>query len=131
MPELNWIAIIVSAFVPILFGAFWYHPQVSEVLSGQNLRRSKYSLTIYMISVLLPVMTGFFIALLMSAHSAEEQNLTHGAFHGALLAVFVTVPAMTIHFMFEGDRSVRNMIYHIFYWIICTGIMGAIIGAWH
>ena len=131
MPELNWLAIVAAAFVPILFGALWYHPKVSSAISGQPSRKNHQNAVIYIISVVLPIMTGFFIALLMAAHPVDEQNLVHGAFHGALLSVFVTLPALVIHFMFEGDRSARNMLYHILYWIISTGIMGAIIGAWH
>lgn len=131
MPDTNWIAVVVAAFVPVTFGALWYQKGVSALIAGENVGTRKHGFGLYIISILVSVMTAFFISLLMSGHPAEEQNLIHGLFHGAMLTVFAILPAMLIHFMFEGDRSIRNIIYHILFWVICTGIMGAIIGAWH
>jgi hypothetical protein len=131
MPDINWIAVIVAAFVPIGFGALWYQKAVSSIVAGENVGTRRHGVALYVISVLASVMTASFIALLMGGHPIEEQNLQHGILHGSMLTVFVILPAMLIHFMFEGDRSPRNMLYHILFWVITTGIMGAIIGAWH
>ncbi len=63
------------------------------------------------------------------AHEVHEQIWTHGAIHGTLLGLFVSTPVLAVHFAFEGDRSMRNSLYHIVYWIISIGLIGAVVFA--
>lgn len=129
MPELNWIFIILAAIVPIVFGAIWYSEGVSQLITGEKSKGRSHPAPAYMLCFLLSIPIAVMISILMSTHEAVDHNPAHIAFHGAMLAAFVVMPVLFIHFTFEGDRSIRNMIYHILYWVITFGIMGAIVGA--
>ena len=129
MPEFNWIFIGVAALVPLLFGALWYSATVSEIVAGEKPEGRTHPTVAYVLCYVAGIPISMFLSALMSTHAEMHQVPSHIAFHGSALAVFVVLPVLLVHFLFEGDRSWRNMIYHILYWVISFGIMGAVIGA--
>jgi hypothetical protein len=96
--DLNWIAILVAAFVPMVLGALWYSPvlfarpwmravgRTPEELTGASLG--------YAISVLGALVTSYVLARIIKW--AEVDDLFNGALAGLLLwLVIASVLAVT------------------------------------
>lgn len=119
--------ILAGGLVPLIFGALWYSKPVYSAIEGTTPKGIRHTPVIYFISFVVSCLITSFIYMLMKSHSIEEQTLSHSLFHGASLSIFTIGPALLVHFMFEGDRSVRNMIYHILYWVITTALIGIVV----
>ena len=100
--ELNWLAILVAAFVPMVLGALWYSPvlfarpwmravgRTPEEISGASLG--------YAISVVAAIVTSYVLARIVKW--AEVDDLVNGALVGLLvwLGFNATVLAVTTWF---------------------------------
>lgn len=63
--------------------------------------------------------------------AASNHTFKHGAFHGALVAgVFLVLPVLGTNALFER-KGFKYIAINSVYWIICLGIMGGILAAWH
>ena len=97
-------------------------------MTGENPGSRKHKPLTYVLCVVFSIPLAMIIGGIMIGHGAEEQTAIHGGQHGVLLGLFAILPVMLIHFSFEGDRTIRNMMYHILYWVLSLGLMGLVIG---
>ncbi len=58
----------------------------------------------------------------------EFDTFKHGAAHGAILSVFLVMPIFITNGLFE-QKSWKNMLINIGYWLITLAIMGGIVDA--
>lgn len=130
MVTFNWPAILGSAAIPLFFGALWYSNQVFELITGEKSGNRKHPPLVFIMCYVLGIPMAMMLTAIMSTHEVVDQHAMHGFFHGVMAGTFLILPAFTIHFMFEGDRTVRNMIFHILYWLISLGLIGLIVFAW-
>ena len=130
MVEIYWPAVLISALSPLVFGAIWYSRPVFKIFNGFEWRNRKHSIWVYVVCYVMGIPLAMMMSGFLSTHPVEEQYATHGLFHGIMLGLFVVLPVFLVHFLFEGDRSTRNILYHVVYWIISIGIIGFIIFAW-
>jgi hypothetical protein len=63
---------------------------------------------------------------LFDEFGSEFHTFRHGAFHGAVLAIFTIFPIIATGAMFER-KSWRYILINAGYWLVCLTIMGAII----
>lgn len=63
----------------------------------------------------------------MATYGAEHRTFGHGAFHGAIAAIFFIMPVITINSLFER-RSWRYVMIHTGYWLITLVLMGGVLG---
>lgn len=129
--DLNWLAILVAAFVPIVLGALWYSPvlfarpwmravgRTPEEISAASLG--------YAISVVAAIVTSYVLARIVKW--AEVDDLVNGALVGLLvwLGFNATVLAVTTWF---GGRPRALWLIDTGYHLVSLLVMGAILGAW-
>lgn len=154
----NYLAIFVTALVPIVLGFIWYNPKVFGVAWMQAAEMTEAKMKggnmaiIFGVSILLSVMLAFFTNFLV-IHEFGVSGLTegqfegattqafleefegkwrtyrHGALHGAMSGVMFALPIIAINALFER-KSFKYISINAGYWIVCLTIMGSIISGW-
>jgi uncharacterized protein DUF1761 len=128
--DLNWIAIIVAAIVPMVLGALWYGPlfaepwlhavgRTREELTGAQLG--------YVISAISALVMSYALARIV--RWADVDDLWNGALVGVLawLGFVATVLAGTTYY---SGRPRALFFINAGYWLVAMVIVGAIHGAW-
>jgi len=129
--DLNWLAILVAAFVPMLLGALWYSPVLFARPWMRAVGRSAEELTGaslgYALSAVGAIVTSYVLARVVKW--AQVDDLLNGALVGILawLGFVATVLAVTTYF---GGRSRTLWAIDAGYHLVSLRIMGAILGAW-
>lgn len=65
----------------------------------------------------------------MNDYSDAYRSFKHGAFHGILAGLFISLPVIATNCLFE-QKSFRYAAITSGYWIVVMAIMGGIICAW-
>ena len=129
--DLNWLAILVAAFVPMVLGALWYSPVLFARPWMREIGRSPEDLTGaslgYGLSALAAIVTSYVLARVV--RWAEVDDLLNGALVGLLLwlGFVATIVAVQTYF---GGRSRTLWAIDAGYWLVSLLVMGAIHGAW-
>ena len=156
--ELNFLAIVVTALVPMNLGFIWYN---SKVFGNVWLRESQMTATkmnsgnravMFVASLLMSLLLAFFTNFLVvhelgvygltggemdGAHtqaflvefSGRWRTFHHGAIHGAMAGVMFALPIIAINGLQER-KSLKYIAINAGYWIVCLTIMGSIISGW-
>jgi hypothetical protein len=129
--DLNWIAILVSAFVPMVLGALWYSPMLfarpwmravgrtPEEISGASLG--------YAISAVGAIVTSYVLARIVKW--AEVDDFWNGALVGLLVWLGFVATVLAVNTWF-GGRPRALWAIDAGYQLVALLIMGAILGAW-
>lgn len=138
MENINWLALVVASFIPLVVGFFWYHPKTFlkpwQAATGVTDEQAKQGMAVtFVVSTVL----AFFIAFLLNylLHGAHDHDMTnfitfkHGAFHGVLLTIMVILPVVASNAMYE-KRSWQYILINVGYWAVSLAIMGGIIQIW-
>lgn len=129
--DVNWIAIIVAAIVPMVLGALWYSPVLFAEPWMRAVGRTREELGDAALGYLLSAVGAFLAsyALARIMRWAEVDDLWNGVLVGALVWVgFVaTVLAVTTYF---GGRPRALWAINAGYQLVALVLMGAIHGAW-
>lgn len=156
--EINFLAVLVSAIVPLIIGAIWYSPKVFGTAwikaSGMTEEKMKsgnmaviFGVT-FVLSVLLAMSVNGMVVHQVAATQLAFTNpdadsfkafmeefgnlhrsFGHGALHGAIGAIFFVLPVIGINALFER-RGWKYILIHVGYWTITLTIMGAILCGW-
>ncbi|MGB6269055.1 MAG: DUF1761 domain-containing protein [Olleya sp.] len=156
--EMNYLAILVAAIVPMILGFLWYNPKLfgntwmreaemtEEKMKGGNMA------VIFGVSILLSILLSFFTMLLVIHETGvfgmtegqmdgettkaflvewagKYRSFKHGALHGGMAGVFFVLPIVAINALFER-KSWKYIFINAGYWIVALAIMGSIIGGW-
>lgn len=157
--EINFLALVVAALVTLVVGFVWYGPLfgkawmqensfTEEDLKGGNMFKIFgltfiYSFFIAFVLQFLTIhqygafgMIGGNIAeakptyeAFMLDYGTAYRTLKHGALHGVMAGLFLASPLIAINGLFER-KSWKYILIHAGYWIICMGLMGAIVCGW-
>ncbi len=141
--SMNWLAVIVSALVPLIIGAFWYHPKVfgSAWMKATGITEEKIKpaspLKAYIIALIMSVVLSFYLYINVLVGGPDEMRhgteafmtFRHGFVHGAFLAVFVVLPTMATNSFFEM-KSTKYIFINVFYWVVSLAFMGGILNGW-
>ena len=65
----------------------------------------------------------------MTAHGNRHRSFGHGVIHGVELALFLGLPFIGIHSLFER-RPFKYVLIHVGFWMVCFGIMGGLVCAY-
>ncbi|MEO1030804.1 MAG: DUF1761 domain-containing protein [Bacteroidota bacterium] len=156
--EMNILAIVVAAIVPLIVGAIWYNPKVlgtawmkasgmtEEKMKGGNIAVI-FGITLVLSILLAMTVNGMVIhqiaasqmvypnmeAETYKAFMAEfgnaHRNFRHGALHGAIGALFFVLPVLGINALFER-KGWKYILVNVGYWVVTLAIMGAILCGW-
>ena len=156
--ELNFLAIVVAAIVPLIVGAIWYNPKVfgttwmkasgmtEEKMKGTNMG------VIFGITLVLSVLLAFSVNGMVIHQVAASQlaftnpdaesykafmeefgnmhrNYGHGALHGAIGALFFVLPVLGINALFER-KGWKYILVNVGFWVVTLAIMGSILCGW-
>ena len=133
--RINHLAVIISAAIYFVIGAFWYSPMlfVNTWLHGlgktmeEMQRTNQGSPAPYVIGFLCDLIVAYAIAWFVN--NLGEPNVFRGVFVAFVLWVGIAAPDMLMHGMFEG--------YPLSFFAVNTGytavgmlLTGIIVGAW-
>ncbi|TYB78723.1 DUF1761 domain-containing protein [Bizionia myxarmorum] len=159
--DINFIAILVAAFVPVIMGYIWYNPRTfgaiwiceagltSEILKKGNLVKI----------VILTVVFSFIIAFVLQFYTIHQTGAlgmiggnstdalpSYTAFMADYGTAFRTFKHGALHGFMAGAififpvlainalferRSWKYVFINSGYWIVCTTIMGGIVCGWN
>ena len=126
--SINWLAVFTSALLPLLFGYLWYSTPMAKLFKSYKGDRAHHP-GVYVACYAMGIPLGLMLSQVFSLHDVIYQNAMHGLFHGVMGGTVVIAPIMFVHFLFEGERSFLNMVYHILYYVASLGLIGAAIFA--
>ncbi len=61
----------------------------------------------------------------MSNYGTRHRTFGHGVIHGMELGLFISLPLIGMHTLFE-NKSFKYALIHIGFWITCLGLMGGV-----
>ncbi len=141
--EFNWIAHVVAALSTLVVGFLWYAPfsfqnawmkssgVTQEQMEGANMG------IIFGLAVVFAFLITIPLGFVMLTHTLEcspaydptSFSFAHGAFHGAIMGLFVALPVLATNALFER-KNWTYILINAGYWVVCISIMGGIIFAW-
>jgi hypothetical protein len=65
----------------------------------------------------------------MATYGDRFRTFKHGALHGALGAIFLALPIVSINALFER-KSFKYIMLHVGYWLVSLTLMGGVICQW-
>lgn len=140
--QINWLAIVVAALIPMIVGFTYYHP---KVLGGAWMRANGFTLESLgagpkPILYGLALVFSFLLSLWLAGNVAGPGQQTapdghsyatfgHGVVHGVIITIMVLLPVLGTLSIFER-RSWNWVFNNLGYWVITLSIMGGILSAW-
>jgi uncharacterized membrane protein YhdT len=132
--QTNWLAVLVAAASSMAIGMVWYHPKVfgnawmkGARITMDDAKKGNMPLIFSIAFVMTLVVSAF-----LSTWVHPDENLPqffHGAFHGAMLSLFVAVPWVVVHALYEM-KSLSYMLINGFYVVICMAVQAGILFIW-
>ncbi len=138
MENINWLALIIGALVPMIMGFIWYNPKLfgnawmkslgytEDDFKDQNMP------VIFGVSFVMALVLSFFVISMLGIHNyfsddgTYAHNFGHGAYHGIMLAIMMAVPVLVTNSLFE-KRNWTNILINVGYWIATIAIMGGVV----
>ncbi len=129
--DINYVAVVVAALVPMFLGALWYstalfaRPWMRAVdRTQQELKGAQLG---YVISALAALLMSY--ALARIDRWAEVDDLWNGALVGLLVWVGFVATVLAVTTYFSG-RSLKLWLINAGYQLVALVLVGAIHGAW-
>ena len=140
---MNWLAILVSALIPLIIGSIWYHPKVfgtawmhTTGITEEKIKKISPAKA-YIVAVLLSVVLSFYLYINVLIGGPDDMRhgqeiymtFKHGAAHGTFLGIFVGLPILATNAIFEM-KSAKYIFINVFYWIVSLALMGGVLNGW-
>ena len=144
MENINWIALVVAALIPLVTGFIWYNPKVFGTAwmteSGMTMEKAQQMNPVktYGLCVVFAFILAFYLngEVFLGGLPPDELHGTpafmtfkHGALHGGFLALFTILPAFATNALFE-QKSFKYVAINVGYWAVTMALMGGLINAW-
>lgn len=141
--DINWIAMIVAAIIPLVTGFIWYNPKVFGTAwmkeSGMTMEKAQ-SMNpgkTYGLAVVFSFLAAFFLwGQVMFGGGGGEIHGTdpymtfkHGAFHGVLITIMIVLPVFATNALFE-QKSFKYVAINVGYWAVTFALMSGLLNAW-
>ena len=134
--ELNWIAIIVAAIVPMIIGYVWYGPvfgkqwQASLGFSDEEAKSGNMA-AIFGISFVVSILLAMGLSIVIEGlhHGESFHTFKHGALHGAMISFLLSIPVLVSNSLFQKNNA-KNILINVGYWMLTMAIMGGIVDMW-
>lgn len=140
---MNWLAILVSALIPLIIGSIWYHPKAFGTvwMNATGIKEDKLKnmspAKAYIVALILSVVLSFYLYINVLIGGPDDMRhgqeiymtFKHGAAHGAFLGLFVVLPVLATNATFEM-KSAKYIFINVFYWIVSLALMGGALNGW-
>lgn len=140
--DINFLALLVASLIPLVTGFIWYGPLfgkawMNETGITEEKARQINPIKTYGLAVVLSFLIAFTLwaQVMLGGGPGEEHGVEpfltfkHGAFHGALLGVFLVLPVFGTNALFE-QKTLKYVLINVGYWIVTMALMGGLINAW-
>jgi hypothetical protein len=140
--EINWIAVAVTALVPMIIGFVYYHPQV---LGGPWMRANGFTLesigngpkpVLYLAALVLSFLLSMFVCVNVTGPGQDVApdghsyvTFGHGAVHGVMISILLVLPILGTMSVFE-KRGWSWVFVNLGYWMVTLVVMAGILSAW-
>lgn len=137
MENVNWLSMILATLTPMLVGFIYYHKAVfgkawmDSIGMTEEKAKEANKLVTFGVSIVLSFLLSVFLLNFCNDginQEGEFDTFKHGAWHGAFLAIIVVTPVMITNGLFE-QKSWKNMLINVGYWIITLALMCGILDA--
>ena len=131
-PEINYLAVLVSALAMFVIGSIWYSPLLFSNVWMKELGFTKEGMSntnmvkLFSISFILMLVIAFNLA----AFIGPESDWKFGMTAGALAGIGWVAAAIGINYLYER-KSIRLWLITAGYMSVSFTAMGTILGAWH
>jgi len=131
--DINWLSMALSTLIPLVIGFIYYHQNVfGSTLPKPSPRSNQQPRILAIIPVLLFSFFLSFFFLNFNNDGINQEgdfdNFQHGAWHGFFVAVTVVFPVVIVMGYFLRI-SWKNILIHLFYWLLTLPLMGGIMDA--
>lgn len=135
MQDINWFSMALATVTPMLVGFLYYHKAVfgkawmDSIGMTEEKAKQANMIVVFIVSIVLSFLLSFFLLNFNNDGINQEgafDTFRHGAWHGTFLAILVVTPVMVTNGLFE-QKSWKNMLINVFYWIITLALMGGIL----
>jgi len=146
METVNWIPMIVGAFIPLVVGAIYYGPLLGKSwmdslgFTEEDLKGGNMAITYgvaFVFAFLLSMALNFTIeGLHKGINDAGEiifnsdHNFKHGAFHGFFMGLMIAIPVLVTNSLFQRNNW-KNILINVGYWLLTFTLMGGLLDAWN
>lgn len=137
MDKINWLSMVLATLTPVFIGFLYYHKAVfgkawmdSIGMTDEKAKEAN-MVVIFGVSIVLSFLLSFLLLNFNNSGINQEgdfDTFKHGAWHGIFLAITTATPVMVINGLFE-QKTWKNMLINVFYWIITLALMGGILDA--
>ncbi|HAD14643.1 MAG TPA: hypothetical protein DCF33_19630 [Saprospirales bacterium] len=140
--EINWIAVAVTALVPMIVGFVYYHPQV---LGGSWMRANGFTLesvgngpkpVLYLAALGLSFLLSMFVCVNVTGPGQDVApdghsyaTFGHGVVHGIIISILLVLPILGTMSVFE-KRGWNWVFVNLGYWMVTLVVMAGILSAW-
>lgn len=147
-PNINFLALICAALIPMIMGFIYYHPSVmgSAWMKANGFTKESIGTgpkpVLYLIALLMSFLLAFFMwAWVTGAGGQDVMQVTdpndghsyvtfgHGVVHGVIFTITVLLPVFVTMKIFE-QRTWGWAFINIGYWSITVILMNGILSAW-
>ena len=133
---MNWLSVFLAALVPMVMGFIYYHKAVlgkpwMEATGMTEEKAASANMPVVLgISYVMSLILAFFLVGFCNGAGQEGEfdSFGHGAFHGAIIGIFIVLPVFVTNGLFE-QHSWKLIIINSVYWIITIALMGGIVDA--
>jgi hypothetical protein len=129
--DLNWVAIIVAAIIPMVLGALWYSPILFADPWMRAVGRTREELGDaslgYLLSAIAALVSAYVLARIVKW--AEVDDLWNGALMGVFVWAGFVATVLAVTTFFAGRPRVLWLI-NAGYQLVALVLMGALLGAW-
>lgn len=142
MENVNWLALVVAAIIPIPIGYLWYNvlfkkQWIEETGITDEKAQEMNPVKTFGLAIVFAFFIAFFLMVQVFTGGAPGEphgqapflTFKHGALHGAMVGILVALPIFANNALFE-QRSFRLTAINVSYWIVTMALMGGLINAW-
>jgi len=134
MGEISWLSLVIASLIPSIIGMIYYHPKSFGTIWMKSIglteedSKKQNKVVLFIVSLIMSFILS--IALLNFNNSpgqeGEFDTFGHGAFHGLVVSLFITMPVMVIGGIYEL-KNFKNIAINLVYWIITLTLIGGVV----
>jgi hypothetical protein len=134
MENVNWLSLILAAFVPMIMGFIYYHKSLfgqvwmDSIGMTEEKAQEANMPVVFGVSFVMSFLIAFFLMNFNNGAGQEGEfdTFKHGAAHGVIISFFFVIPIFITNGLFE-QKSWKNMLINAGYWLLTLAIMGGIV----
>ena len=132
---MTWLPILVAALLTFAVGSVWYgvlfkNAWIAATGMTEEKQRQGNMPLIFGLSFVCALIAALFLYnFVWHEGDPEFQTFKHGAFHGAMLSIFVIFPSLATNALYE-QKGWKYILINVGYWAVSFMLMGGLLNIW-